>query len=246
MPRFKLIIEYDGSGYCGWQRQDNAFSIQHALERAFHRFCGEVVTVHGAGRTDAGVHALGQVAHVDLSRDWPSDTVRSAVNAHLSGDTIAVLDVASVDDVFDARFLASMRHYRYRIINRRAPLCIDAGRAWHVPKPLDIEAMHDAAQIFIGKYDFTTFRAAQCQAKSPVRTIKHFDVHRTNDSIYMDVSALSFLHNQVRSFAGSLKRVGEGAWSANRLKAALEACNRAACGPVAPPEGLYLMQVDYE
>jgi tRNA pseudouridine38-40 synthase len=247
MPRYRLDIEYDGSPYAGWQRQDGPRSVQAALEQAIAAFCGEAATLRGAGRTDAGVHALGQVAHLDLAREWPADTVRDAVNAHLAnaGETVAVLASVLVDDDFDARFSAVRRHYLYRIINRRGPLALERRHAWWIPKPLAAEAMHEAAQTLVGRHDFTTFRSAQCQAKSPVKTLDRLDVVRTGDAIEIRATARSFLHNQVRSMVGTLKRVGEGAWSAGDVRAALEACDRSACGPVAPPDGLYLVQVDY-
>lgn len=247
MPRYRLDIEYDGSPYAGWQRQNGQHSVQAALEQAVAAFCGEEVSLRGAGRTDAGVHALGQVAHLDLIRDWPADTVRDAVNAHLTsaGETVSVLAATLVGDDFDARFSALRRHYLYRIVNRRAPLALARRQAWWVPKPLDAEAMHEAAQALVGKHDFTTFRSVQCQAKSPVKTLDRLDVTRVGEAIEFRATARSFLHNQVRSMVGTLKRVGEGAWSAADVKAALEACDRSACGPVAPPDGLYLVKVDY-
>lgn len=201
--------------------------------------------MRGAGRTDAGVHALGQVAHVDFSRTWDTDTVRDAINAHLRPQPIAVLSVTTVADNFDARFSAVKRHYRYRIVNRRAPLALDAARAWRVVRPLDAQAMHAGAQRLIGRHDFTTFRAAECQAKSPVKTLDRLDVERQADEIHVYASARSFLHHQVRSMVGSLALVGDGRWSADDLSRALDACERAACGPVAPPDGLYLVSVDY-
>ncbi len=247
MPRYRLDIEYDGSPYAGWQRQNGQHTVQAALEQAVAAFCGEEVSLRGAGRTDAGVHALGQVAHLDLIRDWPADTVRDAVNAHLTsaGETVSVLAATLVGDDFDARFSALRRHYLYRIVNRRAPLALARRQAWWVPKPLDAEAMHEAAQALVGKHDFTTFRSVQCQAKSPVKTLDRLDVTRVGEAIEFRATARSFLHNQVRSMVGTLKRVGEGAWSAADVKAALETCNRSACGPVAPPDGLYLVKVDY-
>ncbi len=247
MPRWKLTIEYDGRAYAGWQRQSEAPSVQAALEEAIFGFSGERVTVNGAGRTDAGVHARGQVAHVDLARETSEKTMRDAVNAHLrqSGHGVAVLDAVAVADDFEARFGAIRRSYRYEIINRRAPLTVDAGLAWHVHVPLDADAMQTGAQHLIGKHDFTTFRAAQCQAKSPVRTMDAITVTRAGERISIDVVARSFLHSQVRAFAGSLKLVGEGRWPPEEVAAALEARDRARCGPTAPPDGLYLMQVDY-
>ena len=221
MPRFRLDIEYDGSLYAGWQRQANQPSVQQAIEQAIEKFCGEQVSLRGAGRTDAGVHATGQVAHVDLVRAWPNDKVRDAVNAHLqmAGDRIAVLKAAAVADGFDARFSATGRHYIYRIVNRRAPAALDKGKVWWVPKRLDADAMHEAAKVLLGRHDFTTFRSTQCQANSPIRTLEQLDVSRRGDLIEVKASARSFLHNQVRSMVGSLKRVGEGGWTVADLKA---------------------------
>ena len=221
--------------------------MQAAVEQAIKGFSGEDVTIRGAGRTDAGVHALGQVAHADFDRDWPADTVRDAVNAHLqmSAETVSVLAATAVGAGFDARFSAVARHYLYRIVNRRAPLALDAGKAWWVGRPIDAEAMHRAAQVLVGKHDFTTFRSVHCQSKSPVKTLDRLEVARNGDAVEIRASARSFLHNQVRSMVGSLKRVGEGAWNDGDLAAALAAADRAACGPVSPPDGLYLVKVDY-
>ena len=247
MPRYRLDIEYDGSAYAGWQRQAGQHSVQAAIEQAIAGFCAEDVTIRGAGRTDAGVHARGQVAHVDLVREWPADTVRDAINAHLqmASETVSVLSVSVAAGDFDARFSAIGRHYLYRILNRRAPLALEAKKAWWVARVLDAEAMHTAAQALVGRHDFTTFRSVHCQAKSPVKTLDRLDVARNGEAIEIRASARSFLHNQVRSMVGSLKRVGEGGWTAADLAAALAAADRAACGPVAPPDGLYLMKVDY-
>lgn len=245
MPRYRITIEYDGTPFVGWQIQDNGPSVQARLARAIHDFCGEDVVPGGAGRTDSGVHALGQAAHFDLQKDWPADTVRDALNAHLRPDPVAVLDCTIVDDDFDARFSATSREYLYRICDRRAPLVLDGKRAWLVARDLDADAMHAAAQSLVGKHDFTTFRAAQCQAKSPVKTLDRLDVSRVGPEVHISAQARSFLHNQVRSMAGALKLVGEGKWSATDLKTALKAKDRAACAPVAPPHGLYLVQVLY-
>ena len=245
MPRFKLVIEYDGAPFVGWQVQANAPSVQGILEGAVAAFCGEHPGIQGAGRTDAGVHAIGQVAHVDLSRDWRTDIVRDALTAHLRPHPIAVLAVEKVADDFNARFSATRRHYLYRVINRRADLVLDRGRAWRVPRPLDAGAMHEAAKCLIGKHDFTTFRHAECQAKSPVKTLDQLDVERTGTEIRFVISARSFLHHQVRSMVGSLVNVGEGRWSADDLANVLAARDRTACGTVAPAEGLYLVKVDY-
>ena len=216
MPRYKLTIEYDGTPFVGWQAQDNGTSVQGVLIDAVAAFTGERAAVQGAGRTDAGVHALGQVAHVDLAKDWDVDTVRDALNAHLRPHPVAVLAAKQVADTFDARFSAIKRHYLYRIVNRRADLTLDQHRAWRVPRPLDANAMHDAAQRLVGKHDFTTFRAAECQAKSPVKTLDRLDVARDGDEVRVTASARSFLHHQVRSMVGSLVHVGEGKWSAAR------------------------------
>ncbi|MBZ9979883.1 MULTISPECIES: tRNA pseudouridine(38-40) synthase TruA [unclassified Mesorhizobium] len=247
MPRFRLDIEYDGSLFAGWQHQADQPSVQQAIEQAIEKFCGQQVRLRAAGRTDAGVHATAQVAHVDLAKAWPDDKVRDAVNAHLqgAGNRIAILKATTVVDGFDARFSAIGRHYLYRILNRRAPSALEKGKVWWVPKQLDATAMHEAAKVLLGRHDFTTFRSTQCQAESPVRTLDRLDVSRSGDMIEVRASARSFLHNQVRSMVGSLKRVGEGAWTAGDLKAALEAHNRAACGQVAPPDGLFLIGVDY-
>ena len=220
-------------------------SVQRVLIEALTAFCGHDVKVAGAGRTDAGVHALGQVAHVDLEKDWRSDKVRDAVNAHLRPHPVAVLSAEKVADGFDARFSAKKRHYLYRITNRRPDLTPDRLRAWRVPRRLDAEAMHAAAQRLLGKHDFTTFRSTECQAKSPVKTLAQLDVRRENDEVVIRTSARSFLHNQVRSMVGALAYVGDGKWSADDLAAVLAARDRTACAPVAPPEGLYLVGVDY-
>jgi tRNA pseudouridine38-40 synthase len=245
MPRYKLILEYDGTPFAGWQWQDGAPTVQRTLTDAIAALCGHPVKIAGAGRTDAGVHARGQVAHVDLARDWRADRVRDAVNAHLRPHPIAVLAAEKVSDTFDARFSAKKRHYLYRIINRRADLALERNRAWRVPRRLDAEAMHAAAQRLVGRHDFTTFRAAECQARSPVKTLDQLDVARHDDEVLIRTSARSFLHNQVRSMVGSLVLVGDGKWSARDLAHALAARDRAACGPVAPPDGLYLVRVDY-
>ncbi|HTK14413.1 MAG TPA: tRNA pseudouridine(38-40) synthase TruA [Xanthobacteraceae bacterium] len=245
MPRYKLTIEYDGAPFSGWQTQENAPSVQGTLTRAIAAFCGETVLVQGAGRTDAGVHARGQIAHIDLTKDWDTDIVRDALTAQLRPHPIAVLAAERVADDFDARFSARARHYIYRIINRRADLALDRGRAFRVPKRLDAARMHEAAQRLVGKHDFTTFRATECQAKSPVKTLDRLDVTRDGDEVRIHASARSFLHHQVRSIAGSLVFVGEGKWTPDDLAAALTARDRTACGQVAPPDGLYLMRVDY-
>lgn len=245
MPRYKLTIEYDGRLFVGWQRQKNGLSVQEAVETAFARFCGHAVTIRGAGRTDAGVHALGQVAHADLDRDWDPFVLREALNAHLRPHNAAIITVESAPETFDARFSAVRRHYVYRIINRRAPPALDCGRAWLVKRTLDAGLMHEAAQVLIGSHDFSTFRASQCQAKNPNRTLERLDVSKTGDVIEIATSARSFLHHQVRSMVGSLEMVGAGKWNAADLRAALEARDRTRCGTVAPADGLYFIAVDY-
>jgi len=245
MQRYKLTIEYDGTDFAGWQRQENGPSIQQALEEALARLGAEHALVAGAGRTDAGVHALGQVAHVDLARDWKGWRLKEAINAQLAPAPIAVLGVEAVDEVFDARRSAVMRWYRYVVVNRRSPLTIERGRAWRVKGALDVEAMAAAAKALIGRHDFSTFRDSQCQAKSPVRTLSQLDIARDGERIAFSVAALSFLHRQVRSMVGSLIEVGLGRWTPADLKAALEAADRSRCGQVAPACGLYLARVDY-
>jgi tRNA pseudouridine38-40 synthase len=245
MPRYKLTIEYDGGPFVGWQRQTNGRSVQQALEEAVARLTGESVTIRGAGRTDAGVHALGQVAHLDLLSEWGGDKLRDALNAHLRPDPIAVLIAEAAAADFDSRFSATRRHYSYRIVTRRAPLVLERGRAWHVPRPLDAVAMYRAAQCLVGTHDFTTFRSVECQAKSPVRTLDRLGIVRRGEELLVDAAARSFLHSQVRSLVGTLKLVGEGKWTSEDVEQALQARDRTASGPVAPPEGLYLMRVDY-
>jgi len=245
VPRFKLTIEYDGSPFAGWQIQADQPTVQGVLTIAVERLTGETVHVQGAGRTDAGVHARGQVASIELARDWQTDTVRDGLNAHLRPHPVAVLKAEHAADDFNARTSARKRHYLYRIANRRADLTLERERAWRVPRPLDTAAMHAAAQRLVGKHDFTTFRSTECQANSPVKTLDRLDVARDGDAVTILASARSFLHNQVRSMVGSLVQVGDGKWSADDLARALQARDRAACGQVAPPDGLYLMQVDY-
>ena len=245
MARYKLTVEYDGAGFVGWQRQDNGPSIQQALEEAIEEFCGERVAATGAGRTDAGVHALGQVAHVDLDRPRPPEEIQGAVNQHLRPAPVVVVAVEAVGDDFHARFAAVERLYRYRIVNRRAPPALDRGRAWWVPATLDAEAMAAAARLLVGDHDFSTFRASECQAPSPVKTLDALDVARHGDEIAVTARSRSFLKHQVRNMVGSLKLVGEGKWRPDDLAAALAARDRSAGGPAAPPEGLYLVAVRY-
>lgn len=245
MTRFRLTIEYDGRPFMGWQRQAHGPSVQAAIEDAAAAITGETVTVHGAGRTDAGVHATGMVAHVDIERAFTPFRLREALNARLRPAPVAVIDCATAVDDFHARFSCVARHYEYRIVNRRAPLTFDAGLAWRVATPLDADAMHRAAQQLIGRHDFTTFRSAHCQADSPVRTLDRLDVVREGNTIRIFASARSFLHHQVRSMTGCLELVGRGKWSADDLKVALEARDRAALGLNAPPDGLYFIRADY-
>ncbi len=245
MPRYKLTIEYDGAGFVGWQRQKNGASVQGVLERAVHGFSGERVCVQGAGRTDAGVHARGQVAHIDLERQWSAEVVRDAMNAHLRPHLVSVLGVCEANGEFHARFGATRREYVYRIINRRAPPALENGAAWHVMQPLDAGRMHEAAQALVGRHDFSTFRDARCQARSPVKTLDEIAVIRRGEIIEIRIAALSFLHRQVRSIAGSLKKTGDGSWPFAHIGEILKAQKRAACGPVAPACGLYLHRVCY-
>jgi tRNA pseudouridine38-40 synthase len=246
MPRYRLTLEYDGGPYNGFQAQADQPTVQGALERAVKAFCGETVRVHAAGRTDAGVHATGQTVHIDLAKDWPAETVRNALNAHLRGEPIVVLDAEVAADGWHARFSATERRYRYRILNRPSPAALERGHVWHVKTPLDAEAMHAAAQVLVGHHDFTTFRDLACQAKSPVKTLDVVTVLREGEEIVLVFEARSFLHRQVRSMTGSLAEVGLGRWTAADLKAALEARDRTACGPVAPADGLYLTGVSYD
>jgi tRNA pseudouridine38-40 synthase len=245
MPRYKLILEYDGAPFRGWQRQANGPSVQETLEEAVHGFCAERLSVVAAGRTDAGVHATGQVAHLDLARDVPLETLRNALNHHLRPAPVVVLEASCVDDDFHARFSARARHYRYRIVNRRAPLALDTGRAWFVPHRLDAELMHEAAQRLLGRHDFSSFRSALCQAKSPEKTLDQLSVLRSGDEIAITARARSFLHHQVRNMVGTLKLIGEGKWPVDHIEAVLAARDRAAAGPTAPACGLYLVRVDY-
>jgi tRNA pseudouridine38-40 synthase len=245
MHHYRLTLEYDGTPFAGWQRQDGQPSVQGALEEAIFKLSGERVNVTGAGRTDAGVHARGQVAHFDLAKEFPPETVRDALNAHLRPNPIVVIEAVIAAADFHARFSAIGRHYEYRILNRRAPPALDRFHVWHVAHALDAEAMHVAAQALVGKHDFTTFRSTMCQAKSPEKTLDRLDVTRAGDEIVIYARARSFLHHQVRSMAGTLKLVGDAKWRTKDVARALEARDRSQCGPVAPPEGLTLIKVDY-
>ena len=247
MPRFKLTIEYDGSNFVGWQKQSNGPSVQAAIEDALFTLSSESVEVIGAGRTDAGVHARAMIAHFDLSTDrFDGETVGKALNYHLASNTISILGATLVTYDFHARFSATRRHYLYRILNRPAPPALERGRVWPVKKPLDADAMHEAAQILIGHHNFTSFRATQCQAASPEKTLERLDVSRVGEEIHIAAVARSFLHHQVRNMTGSLKLVGEGKWGPSDIERALGAQARTAAGPTAPAAGLYLVRVDYD
>ena len=246
MPRYRLTIEYDGQPYKGFQAQEILPSVQGSIERAVKAFSGQTLRLQAAGRTDTGVHATGQVIHIDLERDWRPEVVRDALNAHLRPEPIAIIDAQVAEGDWHARFSAIERRYIYRILNRKSPPALDRGKVWHLQKPLDAEAMHDAAQVLIGKHDFTTFRHMQCQAKSPIKTMDVARIWREGEQVLLEFASRSFLHRQVRSMTGTLAEVGIGRWSAGDVKAALEARDRRACGPVAPADGLYLVGVKYE
>jgi tRNA pseudouridine38-40 synthase len=246
MPRYRLTLEYDGGPYNGFQAQAEQPTVQGSLERAVKAFCGEILRVHAAGRTDTGVHATGQTVHIDLAKDWPAETVRNALNAHLRPEPIVVLDAQVAPEGWHARFSATERRYRYRILNRPSPPGLERGHVWHLKTPLDAEAMHAAAQVLVGHHDFTTFRDLACQAKSPVKTLDVVTVLREGEEVVLVFEARSFLHRQVRSMTGSIAEVGLGRWTAADLKAALDAKDRTACGPVAPADGLYLTGVRYD
>ena len=245
MPRYRLLIEYDGRPFHGFQAQADLPSVQGSLEQAVKAFCGEDLRVGAAGRTDTGVHATGQVVHVDLAKAWPTETVRNALNFHLMPDPVSVLSAEVAEGDWHSRFSATERRYRYRILNRMAPPALDQGRVWHVKKPLDAGAMHEAAQVLVGYHDFTTFRDLACQAKSPMKTLDVAAVRREDQEVILEFASRSFLHRQVRSMTGTLAEVGVGRWSRADVAAALEARDRKACGPVAPAQGLYLTHVGY-
>lgn len=246
MPRYRLTIEYDGRPYNGFQAQASQPSVQGAIEAAVKAFTGQAIRLAAAGRTDTGVHATAQVVHVDLERDWPAQTVMNALNAHLVREAVSVLDAVVVSDDWHARFSANERRYLYRILNRPAPPALEAGKVWHVKKPIDAQAMHAAAQALVGLHDFTTFRDMACQAKSPSKTLDVARVSRVGDEVHLVFEARSFLHRQVRSMTGTLAEVGVGRWTDDDVRQALKARNRTACGPVAPADGLYLTGVGYE
>jgi len=249
MQRYKLTIEYDGSSFVGWQRQKNGLGVQEVLEKAVEKFCGEMVTVFGSGRTDAGVHAFAQIAHFDIEKETEGITVRDALNHHLKQGKISVLSAEAVDEEFHSRFSAKQRAYVYRMVSRRAPITYDQGRVWWVPVKLDVAAMQEASQVLLGKHDFSTFRGSECQANGPVKTLDAISVERIDysggDEIQIRVRARSFLYRQVRNFAGSLKLVGEGRWTVADFKTAFEAADRTKGGPTAPPEGLYFVEAIY-
>ncbi len=245
MPKYKLTIEYDGGPYNGWQWQDHAPSVQGAIEAAIEKLAQRPTTLYAAGRTDSGVHALGQVAHFSMDKALRADKVRDALNFHLGDHPIAILSAEIVDQDFHARFDATARHYLYRILPRRARLALDVGRVWRVPYKIDVDIMHYAAQYLLGEHDFTTFRDSDCQAKSPIRTIDEIRISQVAEEIHIHIRAQSFLHKQVRSITGTLNEVGRGHWTPKDVKKALDARDRKACGPVAPPDGLYLIKVDY-
>jgi tRNA pseudouridine38-40 synthase len=245
MPRYRLTIEYDGTGFLGWQYQTQGHTVQGVLEAAIIKLHGSYFNIQCAGRTDTGVHALAQVAHVDLPRSWDTFELINAINGNVRPHLVSVVAAEEVTTEFHARFSATGRDYLFRILNRRAPPAIDKNKVWHIPVNLNHEAMHEAAQYLVGTHDFTTFRAAECQANSPVKTLERLDVSRYGDEIEIVAEARSFLHHQVRSMAGSLRLVGEGKWKPIDMKHALEAKNRTACGAVAPPSGLYLAAVRY-
>ena len=245
MTRFKIVVEYDGRPFMGWQRQPHGLTVQQAIEDAAFGILGTTVTLHGAGRTDAGVHGLGMVAHLDIEKPIAPFRLMEALNAKLRPNPVAILSCDVAHDGFHARFSCLARHYEYVVENRRAPLTLDFGQAWRISMPLDAIAMHDAAQILVGHHDFTTFRSAHCQSASPVKTLDRLDVRRDGDRITIHASARSFLHHQVRSMVGCLSLVGQGKWSAADLKVALDARKRAALGLNAPPDGLYFVRADY-
>jgi len=245
VTRFKFTLEYDGSDFVGWQRQDNGMSVQQALEEAVFKTGAETVTAHAAGRTDAGVHATGQVVHVDIEKEFTPDKIQAALNFHLKPWPVAIIQSEVAPSDFHARFSATGRAYLYRIVNRRPPLALDEGRAWLVNAPLDAAAMHGAAQVLVGKHDFSTFRASLCQAQSPVKTLTRLDVSRASEEIFIMAEARSFLHHQVRNMVGTLRLVGENKWTTADVRKALEARDRTKGGPTAPPHGLYLTSVRY-
>ncbi len=245
MTRWRLTIEYDGGPFMGWQRQEHGPSVQQTLEEALHQMTGELAPFTSAGRTDAGVHALAMSAHVDVVRHLTPHRLRDGLNALVRPHPISVLEVQQVADDWHARFSCVGRRYLYRILNRRAPPALEAGKVWHIAVPLDVDAMAEAAAPLIGPHDFTTFRSVQCQSDSPVKTLDRLDVHRHGDEIHVEAAARSFLHHQVRSMTGCLAMVGRGQWKPEDMRTALEARDRAALGFNAPPHGLYFVEATY-
>ena len=243
--RWKITLEYDGAAFHGWQRQENLISVQQVVEEAIFKLSGETVTLHVAGRTDAGVHALGQVAHFDLQKQFPAFTVRNGLNAHVRPHLVSIVAAEEAHPEFHARFDAKNRFYKYILCNRAPPPVIGAGYAWHVPHELDISAMQKAADHLLGQHDFTSFRAVECQAKSPVRTLDKCEIVREGENIVFYFEARSFLHHQVRNIVGTLRKVGDGSWSPDCIPDILQAKDRSAAGPTAPPQGLFFMKVDY-
>lgn len=245
MTKYKITIEYDGTNISGWQRQANGPSIQQYIEEAIEVFTKEKVFVYAAGRTDAGVHATGQVAHFELQKMIAPEIVQRAVNHFLKPNTVVIIDCQIADDDFHARFSAKKRHYKYLITNRRAPSVLEVNRTWHIHKKLDVEKMQQAASFLIGNHDFTSFRALQCQAASPIKTMDEIKIYRDEDKIYFTLKATSFLHHMVRNIVGTLVQVGLGAWTPEYIEAVLAAKDRSKAGPTAPPQGLYFTKIDY-
>lgn len=245
MPRYKLTVEYDGRFFSGWQSQPNVITVQDTLQAAFSKLCGVPIIVIGSGRTDSGVHALGQVAHVDLPKAYPVDQITGAINYFMKNKGAVLLKAELVDDTFHARFSATARQYTYKIMNRPMPLTLDDGRYWHIKKELDLEAMKEAADLLVGHHDFNTFRSIRCQATLTMRTIDFLTIEKIENIIYLKIQSKAFLHNQVRIIMGTLKLVGEGRWRVQDVKDALLAKDRTRGGPTAPPEGLYFTKVFY-
>ncbi len=244
--RYKITIEYDGTDYVGWQKQKDGLGVQEVIEKAIKKFSGEDVEIYGAGRTDAGVHGLGQVAHFDLAKEYPIKTIRDAINANIDkSDKVIILDAEVVDEDFHARFSAQERSYVYKIVNRKARLTLDGKRAWWHPTPLDLDNMQSCANVLIGEHDFTSFRASECQAKSPIKSISEITLSQNGDVISIYVRAKSFLHHQVRNIAGTLLWAGQGKITPQEMKTILEAKDRTKAGPTAPAHGLYFLKIRY-
>lgn len=245
VTRWKITIEYDGTPFVGWQRQENGLSVQQLVEEAIEKFSAEVVRIQGSGRTDSGVHAKGQVAHFDLAAPRDDRAVRDGLNYFLKPHPVSIIEAEAVEETFNARRDAKERTYLYRILNRRSPAALEAGRVWHVAAPLDVALMQAGAARLVGHHDFTSFRASECQAKSPLRTLDELSVQRLGDEVQITARARSFLHHQVRNMVGTLALVGQGKWAADDVTAALNACDRSQGGPTAPPDGLYFMRVQF-